>query len=345
MKYLCKSLGIGLTVFALAGAGCGNRGAQRELNLLAWSEYMPQPVIDGFTRETGIRVNYESFSSNEEMLSKLLSGAARYDLIQPSEYVVQALARAGKLEALDFTRLPNFRHIGPQFRNLPHDPEQKFSVPWMTGTVGIVVNTERVREPIRGYRDVFQPRFKGRIVVVKDNREMVTWALAVLGAGPNDVTPERLAQVRPILAEWIPLVKVFDSDSPKTPLLNGDCDLGIVWSGEAAYLWRQDRKFKYILAEEGAHKFVDNVCIPAGAPNRDAAYAFIDHILRPEVSKLISEAFPYTNPNLVARKLLAPEDLANPASYPPEAKLEVFTDIGKTAAAIDKLVTDLKSAR
>jgi spermidine/putrescine transport system substrate-binding protein len=345
MKSLFKTLVVGLGAALLSGAGCGGRGARQELNLLAWSEYVPQPVIDGFTRETGIRVNYESFSSNEEMLSKLLSGAARYDLIQPSEYVVQALARAGKLEPLDFSRLPNFRHIGPRYRHLPHDPEQRFSVPWMTGTVGIVVNTERVREPIRGYRDVFQPRFKGRIVVVKDNREMVAWALAVLGAGPNDVTPERLAQVRPILAEWIPLVKVFDSDSPKTPLLNGDCDLGVVWSGEAAHLWRQDRKFKYILAEEGAHQFVDNLCIPKDAPNRDAAHAFINYILRPEVSKLISEAFPYTNPNLEARKLLSPDELANPASYPPEAKLEVFTDIGKTAAVIDKLVTDLKSAR
>ncbi len=325
--------------------GCGRQDSANELNLYAWSEYVPQTVIDGFARETGIKVNYETYSSNEEMLSKLLAGATKYDLIQPSEYIVEALAKAGKLRPLDFARIPNFKNIGPQYKNLPHDPEQQFSVPWMTGTVGIVVNTGVVKEPIRGYKDVFQPKYKGRIVALKDNREIVSWVLATMGVSPNDVTPEHLVQVRAILADWVKLVKVFDSDSPKTPLLNGDVDLGVVWSGEAALLYKQDKKFKYVLAEEGAHRFIDNLCIPAGAPHAEAAHQFINYILRPEVSKLISEAFPYTNPNLEARKLLSLEELANPASYPPDARLETFKDIGKTAAAIDKLVTDLKSSQ
>jgi spermidine/putrescine transport system substrate-binding protein len=146
------------------------------------------------------------------------------------------------------------------------------------------------------------------------------------------------------VAAWVKLVKVFDSDSPKTALLNGDVDLGVVWSGEAAILWKENQKFKYVIPKEGAHQFIDLLAIPATAKNRDNAHKLINYILRPEISKLISEAFPYTNPNMEARKLLTPEQLANPASYPKSGKLETFRDIGKAAADVDRLVTDLKSS-
>jgi spermidine/putrescine transport system substrate-binding protein len=213
----------------------------------------------------------------------------------------------------------------------------------MAGSVGIVVNTDKVKDDIKGYKDVFQETHKGRIVVVDDPREIVSWALAAIGKGPNDVTPENLEAVKPVLRQWLPLVKVYDSDSPKTALLNGDVDIGVVWSGEAALLYNEDKKFTYILPSEGAHQFIDSLAIPANAPNPEAAMLFMNYILRPAVSKLISDDFPYTNPNLAARKLLSPEALANPASYPPgDPKLDTFRDIGDAAVQVDKLVTDLK---
>lgn len=318
--------------------------APKEINLFAWSEYVPQSVIDGFTKETGIKVNYETYSSNEEMLAKLVSGAQRYDLIQPAEYTIEALLKENQLRPVDWSKVPNIKNIDPKFKNQPHDPQQKYTVPWMAGSVGIVVNSDKVKDDIKGYKDVFQKKYEGRIVVLDDPREIVTWALASVGKGPNDVTPETLAQVKPVLQEWLPLVKVYDSDSPKTALLNGDVDLGVVWSGEGALLYNADRKFKYILPAEGAHGFIDSLAIPANAPNPDGAMAFMNYILRPEVSKIISADFPYTNPNTEARKLLSPEELSNPASYPPgNPKLEGFKDIGDSAVQIDKLVTDLKA--
>jgi spermidine/putrescine-binding protein len=330
---------------ALAADAGEPEAAGRELNLLAWSEYVPQAVIDGFTKETGIRVNSESFASNEELLAKLLSGAQKYDVIQPSEYTVEALRREGWLRPLDATRIPNLKNIAPEYRDLSHDPGLRYSVPWMSGSVGIVVNTAKVTEPVRGYADVFQKKHAGRIVVVDDPREIVTWALAVKGHGPNDVTPQTLAEVKPLLEAWLPLVKVYDSDSPKTALLGGDVDLGVVWSGEAATLWSEDRKFQYVLPAEGVHQFVDSLAIPKDAANPLGAMLFMDYILRPEVSKLISADFPYTNPNLEARKLLTPEELANPASYPKAGtKRNLFSDIGERGSEIDKLVTDLKAA-
>jgi spermidine/putrescine transport system substrate-binding protein len=256
------------------------------------------------------------------------------------------MIRQHLLAPLDPAKLSNLKNIAPAFLHRPHDPESKYTVPYMSGTVGIVVNTDRVKEPIAGYRDVFQPKYKNRIVVLNDNREIVTWALYTVGLPINRITPQALATVRPVIAGWIDLVKVFDSDSPKTALLNGDVDLGVVWSGEAALLWKENKKFRYVIPAEGAHQFIDVLAIPANAPHIDAAHKLIDYILRPEVSVMISEAFPYTNPNAAARQRLSPEQLANPASYPPsDAKLETFRDIGKAAADIDRLMTDLKSAK
>ena len=344
MKRTAIVTAISLVATVAAWSCSPKQEAPKELNLFAWSEYVPQSVIDGFTNETGIKVNYETYASNEEMLAKLVSGAQRYDLIQPSEYTIEALIREKQLKPIDWSKVPNGKNIAPQFKNLPHDPKQEYSVPWMAGSVGIVVNTDKVKDDIKGYNDVFQEKYKGRIVVLDDSREIVSWALATIGKGPNDVTPENLAKVKPILEKWLPLVKVYDSDSPKTALLNGDVDLGIVWSGEAALLYNEDQKFAYVLPAEGAHQFIDSLAIPANAPNPDASLAFMNYILRPEVSKLISVDFPYTNPNSEARKLLSPEELKNPASYPPgNPKLATFADIGESSVKVDKLVTDLKA--
>jgi spermidine/putrescine transport system substrate-binding protein len=329
---------------AVLGVACSQQ-QEDKLNLFAWSEYVPQSVLDGFSAETGIQVNYEAYASNEEMLAKLLSGAASYDLIQPSEYTIEALVKDGRLLPLDHARLPNLKNIGKEYYGRPHDPELTYSVPYMQGTVGIVVNTEKVKEPVTGYADVFQEKYAGRIVVLDDALEIVTWALATQGLGPEAVTKESLDKARPILGTWLPLVKVFDSDSPKTALLNGDVDLGIVWSGEAAILIQeQPGKFSYTLPKEGAHLFIDSLAIPKGAEHVESAHRFIDYILRPEVGRQISEAFPYTNPNLEARKLLSEAERSNAASYPPgDAKLSTFRDIGALGADVDKLFTDLKA--
>jgi spermidine/putrescine-binding protein len=322
------------------------RAADKELNLYAWSEYIPESVIENFTKETGIKVNYETFSSGEEMLAKLLAGGTRYDLIQPPDYIAEALIKNKMLVALDYKKLPNFKNLLPEFTKMPHDPEQKFTIPYMAGTVGIVVNTDKIKEPITSYADMFSGKYKDRIVVLDDGRELVVAALYTLGIGLNDITEANLAKARPVLAAWFKQVKLFDSDSPKTALLNGDVDLGLVWGGEAAILWSEDKKFQYILPAEGAHLFVDVLTIPKRARNVDAAHKFLDYILRPEVSAELSGEFPYTNPNGEARKLLTPEQLGNPGSYPKINKpLDTFRHIGESGALIDELITDLKNAQ
>jgi len=328
-----------------AAAAPVETGEEKVLNLFCWSEYVPQTVIDAFTAKTGIKVNVENYASNEEMLAKLLAGGGQYDLIQPSEYVVQAMIKENLLTPIDPALVPNLQNLAPEFRNLPFDPGNKYSVPWMAGTVGIVVNTELIKDDIKGYNDVFQDKFKGNIVILDDAREIVSWGLETLDIPVNDVTDENLTKVKPVLEKWLPLVKVYDSDSPKTALLNGDVAVGVVWSGEGAILLGEDPKFKWIVPAEGAHLFVDSLAIPKTAAHPKNAMVFMNFILEPEISKMISDEFPYLNPNLAARALLTPEQLGNQASFPTAEELktmQTFQDIGAQAAAVDDLITTIK---
>ncbi len=327
-----------------ATAGASNE--EKKLNLFCWAEYIPQGVIDDFTKETGIQVSVENYGSNEEMIGKLLAGGGKYDLIQPSEYAVEVLIKDNQLIPLNQAALTNLGNLAPEFRGMPFDPGNKFSVPFMAGFVGIVVNTDKIKTPVTSFQDVFVSANKNRIVILDDSREIVSWALAEAGLGINDVTPENLAKIKPILEKWLPLVKVYDSDSPKTALKNGDVDIGVVWSGEGAILYNEDKKFQYVLPKEGAHLFVDSMAIPKTAEHPQNAHLFINYLLRPDVSKKISDEFPYYNPNSAARSLLSPEQLANPASYPPAqevSRMQTFRDIGEQAAAVDEIVTQVKA--
>jgi len=328
-----------LAVLFLCGS-CSKRDAK--LHLFAFSEYIPQEVLDGFTKETGIAVDYEMYDNNEAMLSKLAPGSTQYDVIQPSEYAVEHLIHRDMLAPLDFSQIPNVANLEPDMRNLPYDPGQKYSVPYMTGTVGIVCNTTTIHDPIRGFADVFQEKYRQRIVVVDDNREIVSWAFSQLGIPINDMTPENLAKAKPLLKQWLPLIKVYDAEDPKRPLLGGDVDIGVIYSGDAAKLIEQDKRFVYVLPDK-THGWIDNLCVLAASTHKPEAFAFINYILRPDVSKKISDKFPYTNPNAAARKLLTPEQLANPASYPKAiGNLDVFHDIGTEAPDVSKMMTDLR---
>ena len=341
---------------ALAALTLPLQAAKKEtLSIFCWSEYIPDTVIKGFEKANNVKVTVENYASNEEMLAKLQAGGNKYDLIQPSEYVIEELVKDGKLEELNLANIPNLKNLDAAYTGLAYNPDGKWCVPWMSGSVGIVLNKAKVTDPIKGYADVFNDKYKKRLVVLNDNRELVSWALASKGIAINEINDANLAASKEILAKWIPLVKVFDSDSPKTALLHGDVDMGIVWNGEAAKILEEAKKakgkkkmeFEYVLPAEGAHRFIDNLAIPKGAKQKELAEKFINYVLDAKVGAEIWREFPYTPVNAEAKKLLKPDELANPASFPTgEPKLEIFHAIPKDqAAAIDKLVTDLKNKK
>lgn len=335
-----------LLAAALLFAGCAEK--DETLRIFCWSEYVPQSVVEKFTAETGIKVAIENYPPKVNLLQKVRSGEGNYDLIQPSEHVIQALIKEDLVQELDHTKIPNLKNIAPEFRNMPFDPGNKHSVPWMAGFVGIGYNAEVVPGPIVGYRDVFTPEHAGRIVVLDDAREIISWGLATAGIPINDASDANLATITPLLEDWLAKVSVFDSDSPKISLDNGDTDIGIVWSGEAARLFEQNPKFQWVMPAEGVHMFVDSLAIPRSSRNKDKAEAFMNFILRPEISEMISDEFPYYNPNAEARKLLTEEQLNNPASYPPGFDInqaQLFTDIGEQTSTVEELVTRLRGKK
>lgn len=345
-----------ITVLAMVLAACAAGGAQpeasTELNLYAWSEYVPQALLDGFTEETGIQVNYDTYSSNEEMLAKIQAGASGYDVVIPSDYTVAIMAEQGMLEELDHEQIPNFANIGEEFKNQAFDPDNKYSVPYQWGTVGLVVDTSKVNRPITKWADLWDPAFEGRVVLLDDSREVLGMVLTTLGYDKNSTDPAQLEEARARLVELLPNVRLFDSDSPKTALLAGEVWLGQTWNGEAAIAHSENPAIAYICPEEGCGIWYDNLAIPAGAPHPDAAHAFINYVLSPEASILITEEFPYSNPNKAALELMKTENpelyeayMSFPATNPELEDIQnahPVIDVGEATPLWDRIWTEVK---
>jgi len=341
-----------LVTLALLLVGCGGQTKSDEVNLYAWSEYVPQAILDGFTEETGITINYDAYSSNEELLAKLQAGASGYDVIIPSDYIVSIMASQGMLEELDLSAIPNFANIGDDYKNLPFDPGNKYTVPYQWGTTCLVVDTSKVTRPITSWADLWDPEFAGKIVLVDDEREVLGMVLAVLGYDNNSIDPAQLEEARVKFQELMPNIRLFDSDSPKTALLAGEVWLGQTWNGEAAIAHSENPDIDYIFPEEGCTMWYDNLAIPADAPHVDAALELINYILRPESGVLITYEFPYSNPNLAAIDLLATEDpetydayLNFSATNPSTENMQLLytiEDVGDATEMWDRVWTEVK---
>jgi len=313
----------------------------RGLRILCRPGIIAQTVIDQFTKETGIAVSVENCGSKEEMLAKLLYGE-RYDIIQTGEEAADALVRDGLLQPINHAKIPNLKKISPKFLNKSFDPGNKFSIPFLASPVGIVVNTGKIPNAIRGFADVFAEKNNQDIAVLDDARELVAWGFFVQGTPINQVTDESLEKVKPLLARWLRLVKVFGN--PASALLNGDAAIGIVGGGEAAVLVASDKKFQWVIPVEGTHLALESLAIPKSADNVSNAGAFLNFLLRPEISNQV--AGPFLNPNAAALKLLPPEQRSNPASFPSDgevAKMQTFEDAGEQSSKIDGIITTLKN--
>ena len=344
---------MGLAVVAGLLVACGGGGEKSVLNLFAWSEYVPQDLLDGFTAETGIQVNYDSYASNEEMLAKITAGASGYDLIIPSDYMVNIMVAQDLLEEIDLSKIPNITNID---ESLPYtyDPDHKYSVPYMWGSVALAVNTDKVATPPTSYAELWNPEFAGRLVLLDDSRQIIGMTLLTLGYDPNTKDAAELDAARVKLLELVPNIRVFDSDTPSTVMLSGEADAGLIWNGEASIAHGEDAAIDYFYPSEGAIFWYDNLSIIKGAEHVDAALAFIDYVLRPEESVLITAEFPYSNPNKAALEFLKDTDPDAYAAYmdfgatnPPAEALAnsyIIVDVGETTSVYDEIWTEVKAA-
>lgn len=272
-----------------------------EFNLFTWTEYIPADIIECFSLVYNVKVNTDTFSSNEELHAKLTLGkdVNVYDVVHPSDYMIDVLMREGILQKLDTTRIPNLVNLDKELIKSYGDT-LKYVVPYQMGTQAIIYNSDKVKTAPKSWADLWNPEYKGRIVAVDDSRVIIGMTLLSLGYDLNTTDKGQLEKAKERLMELMPNIRVFDSDSPKTPLLAGDVDLGVLWNGEAFLTKQENPAFVYVFPTEGSIIFYDGMGIPVNAPHPDVAYAWFNYLLQGDVFWLTLQDYPYTNPNQAA---------------------------------------------
>lgn len=324
----------------------GSKAEKQVLNVFNWSEYLPQSVIDKFEQTYNIKVNYTTFSSNEEMLAKIMAGGSQYDLTVASDYMVEIMKKQNLLEELDKDNLQNLKNIGSQFMNMSFDPGNKYSVPYMWTAGIIAVDSSKVKDgSITSYADLWKPEFRGAITVLDDERIIIGMALKKLGYSMNETNPEALAKAKEELKKLQPNIKAYDSDSPKTMLINGEAKVIFAWGAEGSLAKRDNKNVKMVIPKEGLFLQQDNFVIPKGAQNVRAAELFMNFIMEPEISAEISKEFPYGNPNTAAYPYIDSEIMNDIGIYPPVEEVEKgehLKDIGDDIKEYDNIWSEVK---
>ena len=330
-------------------SGCGGSGASAEngeLNIFVWTEYVPESVIDKFEEEYGIKVNVTTFSSNEDMLAKVKSESeGTYDIVQPSDYMVESMIAQGLLEELDQEALTNLGNIGEQYLNADYDSGNVYSVPYQGGVGAIGVNTSKITDEITSYDDLFNPDYASSLVVLDDYRATIGMVERSMGLSVNETDPAALEEVKEKLLSLKSNIKVYDSDSPKSQLISGECSLAYCWGAEIALAMEENPDIKLVYPSEGAFRFLDNWAIAKGAKNYDNAMKFINFMCDAEVASMVMDEFPYLNCNQAAvdaNEEYASNEAKNvPAEVFEAAERDKVLD-NDTIAIYDAMWTELK---
>ena len=333
-----------LAVVLLLGCGGGDDG--KRLNLYIWSNYITRELLDQFTVQTGIKVHFDTFDSNEAILEKLRSGVSDYDVVVPCDYMVRILIKQDLLSPLDHAKLPNFTNINPRFRNMPFDPGNAHSVPYLWGTTGFGYNKAKIGATLDSWAALFDGRWKGRILMLDDMRECFAAAQKLRGRSLNSTNAAELAEARDLLLKQKPLVKTYNSADFAGILRSGDVWIAHGYNGDLAKACAEDKSLAYVIPKEGATVAVDNLCIPKRARHAAAAHTFINFMLEGRHIAAVVNAIGYPTANDAARPFIKPEILNNPACYPDEATLarcELMSDLGDVTQLLDRYWTEIKS--
>lgn len=332
---------IGLSLFS-------NAVLAQKLYVYNWTEYIPSKLLAEFTEQTGIEVIYSTFESNEEMYSKMkLTKDSGYDLVFPSSYYIGKMARENMLQPLDKSKLSNLGNISTELLNKPFDPHNIYSLPYVYGLTGIGLNQAEIDpSAVDSWQDLWKPAYKGKVLLTADSREVFHFALLLLGYSPNTTDEDEIRQAYELLKNLMPNVVAFNSDSPEVPYLQGEVDIGMIWNGSAFRAEHENNEIRFIYPKEGAIFWMDNYAIPQGAKNSEAAYQFIDFMLRPESAKVVIESMGFSMPNNGVKALLDEADANNPTLFPPASEIEkgiLQADVGEAIDIYEKYWSLLKA--
>ncbi|WP_042352534.1 ABC transporter substrate-binding protein [Bacillus massiliigorillae] len=297
-----------------------------------WGDYIEPKLIKKFEKETGYKVIYQTFDSNEAMLTKIEQGGTTFDIAVPSEYAISKMKEENLLLPIDHSKLPNLKYIDKRFLDLPFDPKNKYSIPYFWGTVGIVYNPDKVDGKITSWNDLWDKNLRNDILLVDGAREVMGFGLNSLGYSLNDVDKKHLREAKEKLDTLTPNVKAIVGDEIKMLMANEEAAVGVVWSGDASEIMYENEKLDYVVPKEGSNLWFDNIVIPKTAKNLEGAHAFINFMLDPKNAAENTDYVGYSTPNVGALKYLGKEVSEDERFYPsPELteKLEVYRNLGK----------------
>lgn len=315
---------------------------EQELSIYNWSDYIAEDTVALFEKETGIKVTYATYESNEEMMSKLQIGAGGYDIVVPTGYIVTVLAAQNLLAPLSRKYLTNWGNVAPLFLDPEYDKGNRFGVPWQWGTSGIAYRTDKVNPPPDSWAVFHDAKYKGKMTQMDDQRDVIGSWLKFRGKSVNSVDPAELAQAKADAIAAKPNLKAYLSAPVKGQLVAGDVWIAQLWNGDTSQARVEQPAIGYVLPKEGAGIWTDSMVIPASAPHKRAAHEFMNFVLRPDIGASISNFTGYGTPNAAASEKLT---TAVPYPSPEEMKrLEYQKDLGAATEAWDQLWTEIKSA-
>ncbi len=321
------------------------------VNIFNWEDYIDEQTLEMFTAETGIKVNYMNFTTNEDMLVQVEATPSAFDVVFPSDYAVERMITKGLLEKIDYANVPNMEQILPELRNATYDPTGEYSVPYMWGTVGILYNNKMVTEPVDSWAILWDTKYKSNVFMMDSIRDTMGITLKYIGESMNTRDPIALEKAKDMLIQQkqAGIVKAYQVDETKDKMVAGEAALAVMWSGDAQYaIDLNPEDLAYVVPNEGSNVWVDAMVIPKGAKNKANAEAFINFMSRPDIAKLNCEAIWYSSPNAGAIELMGEEYISNPVMNPtPEVveRCEYFNDIQDFIAIYNALWLDIKSAK
>lgn len=334
-------------ILAVSPAALAESPTPRVLNLFIWGDYIDPGVLRDFERESGIRVVESNFDSNESMLAKVESGAVAYDIITPSDYMVRVMSRMNLLQPLNHELIPNIAGLAPEMRDLAFDPQARFSVPYKWGVTGIGYNKTMVSTAPTSWGDLFDPQrirpLRGLISMLDDQRETIGAALVYLGFSNNSTSQVELNRARDVLRAQKRFVAKYDSSAYYQSLASGEIAMALGYSQEIALAQAENPDIEFVIPREGATLYVDNLAIPRTSRNVEAAHAFINFILRPEISARIANFTRGPSPIAQAKSMID-EAVLNGIAYrlpPPELRL-MIDDVGEAERLYNRIWTEIK---
>lgn len=319
-----------IMVLVIVGGGffysAKNRSvAGEQLVVYNWGEYMDPAVLELFEEETGIHVIYEEFETNESMYPKVQAGAVVYDLICPSDYMIQRMVENNLLAEINFDNIPNIKNIGTQYmeQSKAFDPENKYSVPYCWGTVGILYNKTMVDEPVDSWSILWDKKYEDQILMQNSVRDAFAVALKYKGYSLNSTDLDELHEAQNLLLKQKPLVQAYVVDQVRDKMISNEAAIGVIYSGEAIYTQSENPNLVYVVPKEGSNVWIDSWVIPKNAKNKENAEKFINFLCRADIAKMNFDYITYSTPNEAARELIEDEELKNnPIAFPDASVLE-----------------------